>query len=55
MEIFDFISGTLPDSQLSLFRSPATPTSDLILKLSYFAHAVCLQGCLSWGEDLFIL
>lgn len=39
MEAFDFISGSLLGSQLSLFYSPATPTSDFILKLSYFAHA----------------
>jgi len=52
---FDFISGRLLGSQLSLFHSPATPTSDFILKLSYFSHAVCLLGCFGWGEDLFIL
>lgn len=37
------------------FPFPATPTSDFTLKLSYFAHAVCLLGCFDWGEDLFVL
>lgn len=55
MEAFNFISGSLLGFQLSLFHSPVTPTSDFILKLSYFARAVCLLGCFGWGEDLFIL